>query len=94
MLSESQTRQQINDINLQQAGWLVHDQTQVILEMSVKPVAEFGKTFVLAEAHAPPCNANEFCDNVLLGKNGQPLAVVEAKMSTNHAEIGREEANL
>lgn len=36
--------------------------------------------------------SREFSDYVLLGKNGKPLAVVEAKKSTKNAEIGREQA--
>ncbi len=36
--------------------------------------------------------SREFSDYVLLGKNGKPLAVVEAKKSSKNAELGREQA--
>ncbi|MCW3094719.1 MAG: type restriction enzyme EcoKI subunit [Chthonomonadaceae bacterium] len=42
--------------------------------------------------HPALYNSREFSDYVLLGKNGKPLAVVEAKKSTRDAEIGREQA--
>ena len=32
--------------------------------------------------------SREFSDYVLLGKNGKPLAVVEAKKSSTNAELG------
>ncbi|GEM_PF-1417848 len=36
--------------------------------------------------------SSEFSDYALLGKNGKPLAVVEAKKSSTNAELGREQA--
>ncbi len=35
---------------------------------------------------------HQFSDYVLLGKNGKPLAVVEAKKSSKDAALGREQA--
>jgi len=42
--------------------------------------------------HNRAAHSSEFSDYVLLGKNGKPIAVVEAKKSSTDAEIGREQA--
>ena len=39
-----------------------------------------------------PYEGHQFSDYVLLGKNGKPLAVVEAKKTSKDAAIGREQA--
>jgi len=84
MLSESDTRKNIIDLRLKDAGWDVADHTQVIEEFFVSSAAiqEGNSTY----------GSREFSDYVLLGKNGKPLAVVEAKKSTRDAEVGREQA--
>lgn len=82
-MNESQTRKEIIDQRLLSAGWNVDDYTQVIKEYRVEnnqlnePQAAYG---------------NGFSDYVLLGKDGKPLAVVEAKKSIGDATIGREQA--
>lgn len=48
------------------------------------------RTQVIAEFFVS--STDEFSDYVLLGKNGKPLAVVEAKKSSTNAEIGRGQA--
>ena len=88
MPSESDTRKELINQHLQDAGWDVSDHSQVIEE------------FHLAHAYAHPSSLSEplsaygtgFSDYVLLGKNGKPLAVVEAKRSSKDAELGREQA--
>ena len=87
MSSESSTRQEIIDLRLKDAGWDVSDPTQVIEEFFVSATSGF-----VVKEEPIRYDAREFSDYVLLSKNGKPLAVVEAKKSTTHAEIGREQA--
>ena len=85
MLNEKHTRKQIIDNRLKQAGWNVSDRTQVIEEFFISV-----ENNVLNE---PATSYNsEFSDYVLLGKDGNPLAVVEAKKSTVDARVGEEQA--
>lgn len=61
------------------------DRTQVIEEFFISV-----ENNVVNES--PPLYSSAFSDYVLLGKNGQPLAVVEAKKSSIDARIGEEQA--
>lgn len=85
MKNEKLTRKEIIDNRLKQAGWNVTDRTQVIEEF-----------FITVENNVvnEPTTAysSEFSDYVLLGKDGKPLAVVEAKKSSVDARIGEEQA--
>lgn len=82
-MNESQTRKNIIDQKLAEAGWRVDDVTQVVTEFTVEksdlqdPSEKYG---------------NSFSDYVLLGKDGKPLAVVEAKRSSTDARKGEEQA--
>ena len=87
MPSESDTRKEIIDLRLKSAGWDLSDRTQVVEEYFV----ESPDNGVVRETPTP-YGSREFSDYVLLGKNGKPLAVVEAKKSTKDAELGREQA--
>jgi type I restriction enzyme R subunit len=87
MSTESATRKEIIDSRLNEAGWNIADRTQVIEEYFVSPAGD--SSSVTAPGLRP---SREFSDYVLLGKNGRPLAVVEAKKSSSNAEIGREQA--
>lgn len=89
MPSESTTRKEIIDIRLRAAGWNVADRTQVLEEFFVPSAVD------QSGAPSPVAGDNgsrEFSDYVLLGKNGKPLAIVEAKKSSTNAELGREQA--
>jgi len=87
MPTESATRKEIIDSRLNEAGWNIADRTQVIEEYFVSLAGDS------ASVTAPALRSSrEFSDYVLLGKNGRPLAVVEAKKSSNTAELGREQA--
>ncbi|MEM9398722.1 MAG: DEAD/DEAH box helicase family protein [Verrucomicrobiota bacterium] len=85
--TEAQTRSQLIDQQLAQSGWNISDPTQVIEEFDIltEPLNS------LKEASAPYAG-HQFSDYVLLGKDGKPLAVVEAKKSSKDAAIGREQA--
>jgi len=91
MPTESTTRKEIIDRRLKEAGWNVDDRTQVVEEFFVSPADDAnraGSPFLpetLATYGSP-----EFCDYVLFGKNGKPIAVVEAKKFSKNAELGRE----
>jgi type I restriction enzyme, R subunit len=84
--NEKLTRKEIIDTRLKQAGWNVADRTQVIEEFDIIVNAN------LAQEAATPYAGHQFTDYVLLGKDGKPLAVVEAKKTAVDAAIGREQA--
>jgi type I restriction enzyme, R subunit len=84
--TEKQTRKEFIDARLETAGWNVVDRTQVIEEFDI--VVDSG---VLKEAPTPYAG-HQYSDYVLLGKDGKPLAVVEAKKASVDANIGKEQA--
>jgi type I restriction enzyme, R subunit len=92
MPSESETRAKIIDLRLKDAGWDVLDRTQVIEEFFTAPHGSGQGTGSMAREEAVQYGTREFSDYVLLGKNGQALAVVEAKRSSKDAAVGREQA--
>ncbi|MEX1909441.1 DEAD/DEAH box helicase family protein [Janibacter sp. Y6] len=75
---EAQTRTDIIDVMLREAGWPLADPQDREYEVSGMPNAS-GQGFV---------------DYVLWGRDGLPLAVVEAKRTTEAAEIGQQQAKL
>ncbi|KAA6333484.1 Type-1 restriction enzyme R protein [termite gut metagenome] len=85
MENEKLTRKGIIDNRLRQAGWNVSDYTQVIEEFYLS-----NNHNSLQESYVP--YETEFCDYVLLGKNGKPIAVVEAKKTSVDARVGEEQA--
>lgn len=84
MKTEKHTRKEIIDLRLKQAGWIVTDLTQVI--------EEFDILLSVVEKPDTPYAGHQFSDYVLLGKDGKPLAVVEAKKTSVDAALGREQA--
>lgn len=84
-MNEAQTRKEIVDHRLAEAGWNVNDRTQVIEEHSIY------RSGSVAEEVAK-YSSTEFSDYILLGREGKPLAVVEAKRTSKNAETGREQA--
>ena len=85
--TEALTRIKRIDKQLEIAGWNVGDPTQVIEEYDILVGLADGVT----EARNS-YDGHQFSDYVLLGKDGKPLAVVEAKKSSKDAAIGREQA--
>jgi type I restriction enzyme R subunit len=85
-MNEAKTRKEIIDSRLIEAGWNLKDRTQVIEEFQLIVDSN------LAEEARTPYAGKQFSDYVLLGKNGKPLAVVEAKKSTVDSRIGEEQA--
>lgn len=86
MKNEKQTRKEIIDTRLRQAGWDVNDLTQVVEEFDI-----IVNSSIVKEAPTPYAG-HQYSDYVLLGKNGKPLAVVEAKKSSVDANVGKEQA--
>lgn len=87
MGNESHTRKEIIDKRLKLAGWNINDHTQV--------VEEFDISVPLPDGVSEPqtkYQGHQYSDYVLLGKDGKPLAVVEAKKSAVDANIGKEQA--
>lgn len=92
MKTEKQTRQQIIDQQLLQAGWDVSNTSQVIEEFEID-VNRSEVAGVLSTAEpAAKYQGYQYSDYVLLGKDGKPLAVVEAKKTSKDAANGREQA--
>lgn len=85
-MNESNTRKELIDQQLKQAGWNVDDMTQVVQEFDI-----IVDSNIVAEPETK-YGGYQFSDYVLLGKDGKPLAVIEAKKTSKNAEIGREQA--
>ncbi len=86
MKTEKLTRQEIIDKRLKQANWNVSDKTQVVEEFDI--IVDSQKV----QEAINPYSGHQFSDYVLLGKDGKPIAVVEAKKTSVDAAIGREQA--
>lgn len=78
---EAKTRALLIDAMLIQAGWDLSDQEQVSIEHLVE--------------HQPTKTTKGRADYVLWSENGKPLAVIEAKRSSEEGlQIGREQARM
>ena len=84
--SEKDTRQQIIDKRLKKAGWDVKDPSQVTEELDI--LVNPGKPTDPTDKYT----GHQFADYALLGKDGYPLAVVEAKRASLDAQRGKEQA--
>jgi type I restriction enzyme R subunit len=87
MKNEQQTRIELIDRMLLQASWNVKDPTQVVEEFDILVDLPEG-----VQEPRTPYEGHQFSDYVLLGRDGKPLAVVEAKKTSRDAAIGREQA--
>jgi len=85
--TEAQTRQEIIDQRLKKAGWDVNDPSQVTAELDIWVGLPEGLKEPLHELQG-----HQFADYVLLGPDGYPLAVVEAKKTSKDARVGQEQA--
>lgn len=85
-ISEAETRRMYIDLMLKEAHWDIL-QTNRLIEPS--------KACIEIELHGMP-NAKDvgFADYVLFGRNGKPLAVIEAKKTSVSAERGKHQAEL
>ena len=85
-ISEAETRRLYIDLLLKEAGWEVVETEGAIVS---------GKACIEIEVQGMP-NASGigYADYVLFGNNGVPLAVVEAKRTSEDAAVGRHQAEL
>ena len=85
-MSEEATRRLYVDLYLQEAGWEVLDTENVALP---------GKAGIEIEVQGMPNPRGlGYCDYVLYGKNGKPLAIVEVKKTSISPEKGRHQVDL
>lgn len=85
-LDENTTRKQIIDKRLAKAGWFVGDVTRVIEEFGI----EVEREDTLADPQTG--YGHQYSDYVLLDQQRKPIAVVEAKKTSEDARIGEEQA--
>ena len=85
-ISEAETRKLYIDLMLKEAGWEVLD-----IEGAIQP----SKACIEIEVEGMPNNEGKgYCDYVLFGSNGLPLAVVEAKRTSVSPVKGKHQAEL
>ena len=85
--NEAKTRREIIDLRLQKAGWDVNNPSQVTSELDIWVGLPEG-----VEEPEHEYQGFQYADYVLLGEDGYPLAVVEAKKTSRDARIGQEQA--
>ena len=78
-ISEFETRKRYIDIDLKIAGWELNDDWLEEVEVEGMPNNQTGLGYV---------------DYVLYGKNGKPLALVEAKRTSRDANVGQQQAKI
>ena len=85
-ISEAETRKLFIDLMLKEAGWEVLDN-----EGAIQP----SKACIEVEVEGMPNNEGiGYCDYVLFGGNGLPLAVIEAKRTSVSPIKGKHQAEL
>ncbi|MBK7506188.1 MAG: hypothetical protein IPI52_14390 [Bacteroidetes bacterium] len=87
MKNEKHTRKEIIDNRLKQAGWIVGDRSQVVEEFDIMVDKN------LVQEALTPYAGHQFSDYVLLGKDGKPLAVVEAKKTLLMPQLAENKQN-
>ena len=80
-LTEAETRRLYIDTYLEEAGWKVSE-----VKGETNPD---GASVEVKVTGMPPDGQDGFCDYVLFGEDGKPLAVVEAKKTSVSEEKGR-----
>lgn len=84
--SEAETRQFYIDQQLREAGWEVLNKKDAILS---------GKACIEIKVEGMANNSGVgYVDYVLFGRNGIPLALVEAKKTSKSAQVGKHQATL
>ena len=86
-MNEAETRQKIIDERLKQAGWNVDDPCRVTTELDIWT----GNENRIKDIQNP-FRGHLFADYALLGKDGYPMAVVEAKKTSVDPRVGKEQA--
>lgn len=86
-LDEIQTRQQLIDHQLAKAGWSVEANN---LQEEVRVATTRGETD--ERGGSVYRTSQNFVDYMLLGQNGLPIGIVEAKRTSRSVHVGREQA--
>jgi type I restriction enzyme R subunit len=89
-LTEAQTRQLLIDSYLEDAGWLILDKKESYQ-------VDSGKSQSIREypvSHQPTKSGVGSIDYVLMGQDGIPIGVIEAKKTSVDAEVGKTQAEL
>lgn len=86
-LDEIQTRQQLIDHQLVKAGWSVGADN---LQEEVRVATTRGETD--ERGGSVYRTSQDFIDYLLLGQNGLPIGIVEAKRTSRSVHVGREQA--
>jgi len=89
-MNEAQTRKEYIDKALQKAQWSQNGSCQYVEEYEMEKA--WGTPGV-AESTPAYGTEHEYADYLLLGRDEQPLAIVEAKRTTKSARIGQQQAN-
>lgn len=85
-ISEAETRRRFIDLMLREAEWDVLETEGDIAS---------AKACIEVEVEGMPNNAGKgYADYVLFGKDGKPLAVIEAKRTSKDANVGKHQAEL
>ena len=83
-MSEAATRRLYIDLYLREAGWDILEKDNVILP---------AKACIEVEVQGMPNHHGKgYCDYVLYGKNGKPLAIIEVKKHLSYATVKEVEA--
>lgn len=84
-LNEDETRRRLIDVELRAAGWDID-------MLSNGDTEQVSREYQVSDQPTP--SGIGYCDYVLWGDNGKPLAVVEAKRTRENAQKGQEQARL
>lgn len=95
-MSEAKTRKIYIDMYLNEAGWdVLEPNSKTVLPNGVEVIS--GTVFPgkacseIPVRGMPNASGIGFCDYVLYGKDGKPLAIVEAKKTSEESLVGREQ---
>lgn len=87
-LTEQQTRRDLIDLDINKAGWSIKEVKQFD-QLSLKPqsLIEYPvKNLITTKS------GSGFIDYVLMGKNGKPIAIIEAKKTSESVDKGKTQA--
>jgi len=85
-IDEAETRRLLIDLMVREAGWDI---------LADKGANHPGKAGIEIEVQGMPNNQGVgYCDYVLFGDNGKPLAVIEAKRCSVNPHVGEEQARF
>ena len=108
-ISEAETRKLYIDLMLKEAGWDVLDiegaiqPSKACIEVEVEGMPHYRRDsgeqhanddVRFAADHGGVASGKGYCDYVLFGSNGLPLAVIEAKRTSKSPLIGKHQAEL